>query len=124
MIPSLLWIDAGAGLIGGGLVVLLSAWLSRLYALPMALIVVMGITSVLYGTYSLSLARRRVRPRMLIAILAIANATWAAFCAIAAVVVVPHATYFGIAHLGLESLFVGGLAVLEWRNMESLLIRS
>ncbi len=119
---ALLWIDSGAGLTVGILVLLLAEWLSRSYAMPLNLVIGMGAANVGYGLYSFSLARRRVRPRALLVLLVTANASWATLCAVAAVLLVPVATRFGIAVLLLESVFVGGLAALEWRHRESLLI--
>ncbi|MBC7842442.1 MAG: hypothetical protein H7099_09015 [Gemmatimonadaceae bacterium] len=99
-----------------------SGWLSRLYALPVDLLVVMGVANVVYGTFSFALARRRVRPRALIVCLVMANALWAGSCALAAIMVAATASTFGLTHLLAESVLVGGLAGLEWRNREFLLV--
>lgn len=117
---SLLWIDSGAGLTVGILVLLLATWLSRLYGLPVSLVTAMGIANVCYGLYSFSLARRPVRPRALLLLLVAANATWALICVIAAAIVAPFATRLGVAQLLLEGVFVGALAALEWRHREAL----
>lgn len=118
----LLWIDCSAGLTVGILVLSLSGWLSRLYALPVSLLLGMGLANVAYGAFSYSLARRPVRPRALLVLLVAANASWAVFCAITALIVAPYASPVGLATLLFESLFVGGLAALEWRNREALLL--
>jgi hypothetical protein len=117
----LLWVDCGAALLAGLVVLLLSSWLSQLYALPHGFVVGMGVVNLAYGTYSLSLARRARRPRSLLVLLVVANATWAALCGLAAVRLAGTASAFGLAHLVGEGLFVGGLAVLEWRRRERLL---
>lgn len=122
MSRSLLWIDCSGGLIGGVLMLSLSGWLSRLYALPVGLLVVMGLANLAYAAFSFSLARRRIRPRALVMVLVIANASWAALCALTAVVVAGQASAFGMAHLLGECLVVGGLAALEWRSRELLLV--
>lgn len=124
MVRSLLWIDCGAGLLAGALVVLCSAWLSRLYALPVALLLAIGIANLAYGAFSFSLARRAARPPALLALLVIANASWAVACGVMAVAVAPYASGWGLAHLLVEGLFVGGLAALEWRYRRFLLARS
>lgn len=118
---SLLWIDCTGALVVGALVLALAAWLGRLYALPVGVIIVMGTANLAFGSFSLSLARRAVRPRQLLLLLVAANITWAVLCATAAVVVAPQASRLGLAHLLLESLYVGGLGALEWRHRTILL---
>lgn len=117
----LLWVDCGAALLAGLVLLLLSSWLSQLYALPHGFLMGMGVANLAYGTYSLSLARRARRPRSLLVLLVVANATWAALCGLAAVRLAGTASAFGLAHLVGEGLFVGGLAALEWRRRERLL---
>jgi hypothetical protein len=121
LLRNLLWIDSGAALLAGLVVLALSGWLSELYALPRPLLVVMGVANLAYGTYSGSLARRARRPYRLIVLLVAANATWAGLCVLAAVSLADTASAFGLAHLLGEGLFVGGLAALEWRERERLL---
>jgi hypothetical protein len=116
----LLWVDCIAGAVAGALVLLLSAWLGRLYALPQSLLIFTGAASVLYGSYSFSLARRHQRPMHLIAVLVSANAAWAVVCLVLATRYWHQASAFGIAHLVGEAMFVGGLAALEWRHRASL----
>jgi hypothetical protein len=100
----------------------LSAWLSQLYGLPRGLLVAMGVANLGYGAFSFSLARRARRPRSLIVLLVVANATWAGLCGLAAVRFAGPASAFGLAHLVGEGLFVGGLAGLEWRQRTRLLV--
>lgn len=116
MTRSLLWIDAAAGLTVGVLVLAASPWLSRLYALPLAFVIVMGLANLGYGTYSLTLARATPRSRTRLLVLIAGNALWAALCVVAAVIVAGRATWFGLATLVFEGGFVGGLAFLEWRH--------
>ena len=116
----LLWIDSGAGLGAGGVVLALSGWLSEVYGLPRPMLLGMGLANLAYGTYSGALARRARRPRGLLLLLVLANATWAGLCGAAAVGLADSASAFGLAHLSGEGLFVGGLAALEWRERERL----
>ena len=118
----LLWVDCGAGLLAGTLMLLLSGWLSRLYALPRGLLVGIGVVNLAYGTFSLSLARRARRPRALVLLLVSGNAAWAALCMVAAAHFAGSASAFGLAQLVGEGLLVGGLAALEWRARERLLV--
>jgi hypothetical protein len=112
----LLWIDSGAGLGAGVVVLALSGWLTEVYGLPRALLLGMGAANLAYGTYSGALARRARRPRGMLLLLVLANATWAGL----AVRLAHAASAFGLAHLAGEGLFVGGLAALEWRERERL----
>ena len=124
MVRSLLWVDCSVGMLVGAVVLSFSGWLSRLYALPVSLLVAMSIANIAYGTFSLSLARRKFRPLARILFLALANASWAAMCGFTAVVVAESASRWGLAHLIVESAFVGGLAGLEWRHRERLHVAS
>ncbi len=122
VLRSVLWIDCSAGLLNGAFTLAFSGWLSRLYALPVDLLIGMGVVNVGYGTFSFSLARRSVRPRALIGLLVAANALWAGLCMLTAIIVASNASKIGVAQLLLEGALVGGLAALEWRNRELLLI--
>lgn len=117
----LLWIDCTGGLAVGAIVLAGSAWLSELYAVPRALVVVSGVANLLYGSFSLSLVRRPSRPRALIVLLVVANAAWSVLCVVAAIALAGRASAFGMMHIVGEALFVGGLAALEWRYRERLL---
>jgi len=120
MLRHLLWIDSGAGLLAGMGMLAFSGWLSELYALPRALLVAMGVANLMYGTYSGMLARRSRRPMGLIVLLATANGTWAILCGLAAAYFARRGSGFALAHFVAEGVFVGILAVLEWRGREQL----
>lgn len=113
---SLLWIDCAGGLTVGAFVLNFTDWLAALYAFPVELVRVMGTANLLYGAFSLSLARRAVRPRALLVLLVSANITWAVLCAAAVVVLAAHASRIGLATLLFESVYVGGLGALEWKH--------
>lgn len=117
---SLLWIDCTGALVAGIVVLTLSGWLSTLYRLPLGLVITMGIANLVYGGFSFSLARRRMRPRALLRVLVAANLCWALFCAMTTVMVATRASYFGLAHLILEGMYVGGLGMLEWTHRVAL----
>jgi hypothetical protein len=120
LLRKLLWVDSGAGLLAGVVVLSLAGWLSQWYALPGGMVLGMGVANLAYGTFSGSLARRAHRPRGLLLLLVGANATWALLCGLAAVHFASTASAFGLAHLVGEALFVGGLAGLEWTQREHL----
>jgi len=117
---SLLWIDSRAGLLVGATVLAFSTGWSRLYGLPHALVVTMGIANVVYGMYSFLLARRAERPRTALLLLIGANATWAVMCFALALHFAASASALGTGVLLFEGVFVGGLAALEWRHRETL----
>lgn len=118
---SLLWIDCLGGLAVGVLVLALSPWLSRLYAMPESFVIALGAANLAYGAFSLSLARRAIRPRALLRLLIGANLAWAVFCVIASAILASQASAYGLALLLLEGAYVGGLGLLEWRFLDALL---
>lgn len=97
-------------------------WLTDIFVLPRPLLVAMGVANLAYGTYSGLLARRARRPHGLVALPVVANATWAGLCGRAAVRFAGTASGLGLAYLVGEGLFVGGLAAVEWRLRERLLV--
>lgn len=116
----LLWVDCiGAGIVGVA-VLLLSGWLSDLEGLPQNVILFTGGVNLLYGSFSLALAARKHRPMRLIKALVWANLTWTPVCAGLIVAFWSTITPFGIVHLLGEGIYVGGLAVLEWRHRDLL----
>jgi hypothetical protein len=120
----LLRIDSLGALSVGVMVLLLSNYLTLWLGLPQSSILFMGIVNIAYGCYSLSLLVRTKRPLSLITVLVIANLLWALLCVLRAALFAQTATPLGIAYLLLEALYVGGLAYLEWRNREFLLVKS
>lgn len=119
----LLWIDCIAGATVGVFVLLLSGWLSDLYQMPRGFVIFNGIVSLLYGSYSASLAFRHKRPLTQIRFLALANMAWAVLCIAFVTYFWTTASFFGLAHLLAEVIFVGGLGRLEWRWQEELQTR-
>ena len=117
---ALLWIDCLGGLAVGVLVLVLSSWLATLYALPEPFILAMGVANLAYGTFSLSLARRAIRPRALLRLLVGANLAWAIVCVGASAVFASQASVYGLALLLFEGAYVGGLGLLEWRVLDAL----
>lgn len=116
----LLWIDCTAAAIVGVLMLALSPWLARLFALQRGLLLLIGVANLAYGAYSFSLARRAHRPMYLIVLLVCANAAWAVVCLSLAARYRGEASVFGMMQFVGEALFVGGLAALEWRHRATL----
>lgn len=118
----LLWIDGLAGLLGGASLFLTIDLLEKWYNIPRGTLVFIGLANLTYATYSLSIARLKKRPAILIVILVTANLTWALNCLRMAVTFWDTASIFGLIHLIGEAIFVGGLACLEWRYRKDLQI--
>lgn len=114
----LLWVDGLAGATAGVLVLALREWLADLYVVPAGLVLLNACANLLYGSFSLSLAARKARPRGLVVLLVAANLGWALVCAVAAATLT--AGILGRIHLVGEAAFVGGLGILEWRWREAL----
>ena len=91
-------------------------WLSRWTQLPQGLVFFMGIANLAYASYSFSLAVRSQRSPTLINLLVAANLAWSLLLFVWVVVFFDTASLLGFVYLLSESLFVGGLAVLEWRS--------
>jgi len=121
ILSNLLWLDCGAAALVGTGVLLLSGPLSTLEGLPRELLLFTGVINLIYGSYSFSLAVRSERPARLIKLLVLANLAWVPVCFALAVAFADDATPFGFAHLIGEGIFVGLLAIVEWRNRELLL---
>lgn len=117
----LLWVDGLGGLVVGVIVILLFGWLSELEGLPQKVLIFTGVANLVYGSFSTSLAARRVRPLKLIVFLAIANIAWSPVCLLLAIQFSESITSVGIVHLIGEGLYVGGLGCLEWRWREWLI---
>ena len=121
--PRLLWIDGIGGLVVGALFVGLAPWLAELYGFSAGLTRGLGVANLAYGSFSLPLARRAVRPMWRIKALALANVAWGVVCAVLVVRLWGEATAFGTAHLALEGTYVAELGALEWRWREALRVR-
>jgi len=117
----LLWVDGIGGAVAGVVVLLAYGWLSAWYNLPRELLFGIGVANLSYGAYSLTLASRKRRPKPLILFLIAANLTWAGLCFWWAVRFAESASWLGLTHLVAEGLYVGGLAILEWRSRDLLL---
>ncbi|PYC22544.1 hypothetical protein DMO17_13865 [Aquipseudomonas alcaligenes] len=117
----LLWVDCAAAATAGVLMLLLGPWLSEVYRLPRGLLLFIGVTNLLYASYSFTLALRGKRPRLLLYGLVAGNALWAGACVVMAVQFAGAASLFAQIHLVGEALFVGGLAACEWRWREQIL---
>lgn len=117
----LLWVDCTGGALAGVAVITLSGWLSDLEGLPQDVLLFTGVVNLLYASYSFSLAVRPERPMRLIKRLVVANLAWTPVCLGLLVAFAATATPLAFLHLLGEAVYVGGLALLEWRHRELLL---
>lgn len=118
---AILWLDGGPAAVAGALVLALHDPLARLHAFSTELVLFVGAVNLAYACYSGSLAvlasRGRTPSRRAIDILVVANAAWVVVCAAILTATAGSASVFGVAHVGLEGLFVGSLAVAEYRHV-------
>ncbi len=118
---NLLRIDSTAALLAGVLTALLAPWLARWYGLPLPVLHGIAAANLLYGLYSGWLASRPPpRPLAGIVLLVGANLAWTFVCFTLAVLFFDALSGLGLLHLIGEGLFVGALALTEWRQRRSL----
>jgi hypothetical protein len=110
------WIDAFSALAGGLFTLSLRGFLSKLHAMPLGLLTLLGIVSVGYSSIGFVLATRKRRTANAVGVLAMANWAWAIVCAALVAYGVGRATVFGIAHFAFEGAYVTALGIIEWRN--------
>lgn len=113
---NVLHIDGSAGLAVGLVLFALAEWVSELYRLPLNIILFLASANILYGCYALALALSNQRSLMAIKVLSIANSVWVVICVAIVVLYVQTASPVGFLFIGGEALFVGVLAVYEWKN--------
>lgn len=116
----LLWVDGLAGLSVGALLLALHRPLLAWYGFEPDFLALQTAANLGYGAYAVSLARLRARPRVLVVLLACANAVWGLLCLRWAWLFRASATALGLAHLALEALVVLALAAAEWRARHEL----
>lgn len=113
---NVLHVDGSAGLAVGLVLFALAEWVSELYRLPLNIILFLASANILYGCYALALALSNQRSLMAIKVLSIANSVWVVICVAIVVLYVQTASPVGFLFIGGEALFVGVLAVYEWKN--------
>lgn len=115
----LLHVDGIAALSAGVSLLALHHFLAGLLGLPGWLLRAQAFVNLMYGSYSLPLARRRHRPKWMIRALASANMAYAFGCVPALLWhFYPTYTPLGVAYFLLEIGFIGGVGVLEWRALD------
>lgn len=113
---NVLHVDGSAGLAVGLVLFALAEWVSELYRLPLNIILFLASANILYGCYALALALSNQRSLMAIKVLSISNSVWLVICVAIVVLYVQTASPVGFLFIGGEALFVGVLAVYEWKN--------
>lgn len=116
----ILWVDWIGAAVVGMLTLLFCEWLSAIGGLPLRVLLVVGIANLVYALYSFSLCMLPDRSVRLIEALVLANLTWSLVCIVLLAGNWSMVTGAGIVHLGGEALYVGVLALVEWRNRERL----
>jgi hypothetical protein len=115
------WLDGGAGLVVGVVVLLAQRPLTGLYSLPHETVLAIGVANVLYSSLGLSLGPMRPRRAWVLTTLVVANVGWAVVCLVLAVAYAHQVSAFGLAHVLGEGLFCASLAVLERRHRGAIL---
>ena len=113
---NVLHVDGSAGLAVGLVLFALAEWVSELYRLPLNVILFLASANILYGCYALALALSNQRSLMAIKVLSTANSVWVVICVAIVVLYVQTLSPVGFLFIGGEALFVGVLAVYEWKN--------
>ena len=112
-VSKLLWIDCSAGAFVGLFVLIFHNWLSALYVLPINFVLFQGFANLAYSYFSFSLAAKRQRVYSHFVFLALANISWGMLCMFWYILYSESASIFGLTHLFLEAIFVGGLGYVE-----------
>jgi len=116
----ILCIDWKGATIVGIVTVSLHKWLSLFGGLPPAILVGIGLTNLSYAGFSFSLWIRPARSSRSIAALVVANLGWSVVCICLLLVHCNVVTSIAVLHLGGEAVYVGALAIMEWRHRMSL----
>lgn len=116
----ILWVDWIGAAVIGVVTLVLCEWLSAIGGLPLQVLLVVGSANLVYALYSFSLCMLPNRSLRLFEALVLANLTWSLICIGLLVGNWSMVSVPGILHLGGEALYVGLLALVEWRNRERL----
>ena len=116
----LIWTDGLAALSVGVGMLPLRHFLADLLQLPLWLIVAQAVTNLCYATYSLSLARRREKPVVMVRLLSIANMGYAFFAICLLRYFYNTCSSWGVAFFVAEVVFIGGLGILEWKKLKQI----
>lgn len=119
-IRTLLWIDGLAALAAGMAVLCLRGMLSNLFRLQEEILIIQAIITLVYASYSTTLAKNKIYPKKLIRILAIANFTYVAFCLGLFINTFATTTVWGKVYFIAEATFISALAILECRQLKYL----
>jgi hypothetical protein len=124
----ILTLDGSGGLVAGALVLALHGPVARFYGLSVGVVSFVAVVNLAYGAYSSTLVWRASRgtfpSRRAVELLIVANALWPLVCAGLLFTTRGSASIFGQLHLGLEGLYVLGLAAIEARYVRPLLLET
>lgn len=114
-----LWLDAVAGAVAGSVLLTWREWLAAQFDFPVELVALNAIANLSYASYSGTLATLTAvgiaPPRGALTTLVVANAGWMVVCFNILARVWAFGSGFGLGYVALEGLFVGALAVVEYR---------
>lgn len=116
----ILWMDGLAALIVGLLVLSLRKDLSILFNLPEALLYAQAVTTLVYASYSTTLARKKIYSRKLVRVLGIANLAYVVGVIILFILTLAQTTTLGKAYFGAEIVGISALATIELKQLKYL----
>lgn len=117
-LKQLLWVDGIAALLAGVSVLAFSSALSVLFDLPENVLRTQAIITLVYASYSISLANKKSHPKHLIYGLAIANWVYALVVTGLMIYFFRTVTIYGTLYFIAEVLFIGTLAFFEWNTIK------
>jgi len=94
--------------------------LSNLFRLQEEILIIQAIITLVYASYSTTLAKNKIYPKKLIRILVIANFTYVAFCLGLFINTFATTTGWGKRYFIAEATFISALAILECRQLKYL----
>lgn len=112
---AILFLDGGGALLAAAIMFGFRDALSTLHGFTPALVSTLASVNALYGCYSTSLAVQAAPSRRAVEFLIAANLAWMIACSALVLITWPSATLTGSLHVGLEGLWVTGLAWAEWK---------
>jgi hypothetical protein len=119
-IRKILWIDGLGALIAGIAVLSTRGILSGPFGLPERILLIQSVITIIYGTYSTTLAKNKIYSKKPIRVLAIANLMYVAFCMLLFMNNYYSTTVLGKVYFIAEAMYICGLAILEFRQLKYL----
>ncbi len=112
--------DGIAALTVGLAVLGLKSVLSELFNLQEQLLLVQAVITLIYASYSTTLARKKIYSKTAVRILAIANLLYVVLAMVLLTVTFKETTILGKSYFLAEIIFISGLAIEEFKQLKYL----